>query len=211
MKRGFSLVELLVVVLVISILAAIALPNFMNAQTRAKVAQSFSNMKAYDTAIQQFQFDKGVMLVDLDDGLTHFGLDRIESAFNGVGYYGQYNESRDSFSVFAPLTTPIAYLNQLIPDPLFYQRNPEEPVSEFYGYHNKDLHSDSYYNARGALRRHELRGEFIGSVRIFLQPGQYFLHGFGPGYQYSNVCYNITNGIMSDGVLVFISGEGVLQ
>ncbi|MBZ0258334.1 prepilin-type N-terminal cleavage/methylation domain-containing protein [bacterium] len=60
MKKGFTLIELLIVVAIIGILAAIAVPNFLNAQMRAKLAQVQSNFKALGTAFELYRVDHGM-------------------------------------------------------------------------------------------------------------------------------------------------------
>ena len=57
--KSFTLIELLIVVAIIGILAAIAVPNFMNAQIRAKVARVESDQRAYATAMEMYQLDHG--------------------------------------------------------------------------------------------------------------------------------------------------------
>jgi type II secretion system protein G len=56
-KRGFTLIELLIVVAIIAILAAIAVPNFLEAQVRSKVSRVKSDMRSIDTALQAYYVD----------------------------------------------------------------------------------------------------------------------------------------------------------
>jgi prepilin-type N-terminal cleavage/methylation domain-containing protein len=55
--KGFTLIELLIVVAIIAILAAIAVPNFLEAQTRAKVSRVKSDMRSSGIAMEAYHID----------------------------------------------------------------------------------------------------------------------------------------------------------
>jgi len=57
MRRAFTLIELLIVVAIIGILAAIAVPNFINAQERAKVGRARSDVRSIVNALEMYRLD----------------------------------------------------------------------------------------------------------------------------------------------------------
>ncbi len=60
MNNAFTLIELLIVVAIIGILAAIAVPNFLNAQVRAKIANTEADERSLATALETYRLDNNI-------------------------------------------------------------------------------------------------------------------------------------------------------
>jgi prepilin-type N-terminal cleavage/methylation domain-containing protein len=56
-KKAFTLIELLIVVAIIAILAAIAVPNFLEAQVRSKCARAKTDMRTLKVALESYRVD----------------------------------------------------------------------------------------------------------------------------------------------------------
>ncbi|MEZ0369335.1 MAG: type II secretion system protein [Candidatus Sericytochromatia bacterium] len=66
-QKGFTLVELMVVIVIIGILVAIALPNFVGATDRAKIASIRANLHTVQLLVEQYQIDTGSYPVYMQD------------------------------------------------------------------------------------------------------------------------------------------------
>jgi type II secretion system protein G len=59
-ERGFTLIELMIVVAIIAILAGILIPNFVNARAQAQTAACESNLRSIATALELYYADNQV-------------------------------------------------------------------------------------------------------------------------------------------------------
>ncbi len=187
--HGFTLIELLIVVAIIAILAAIAVPNFLEAQVRAKVSRVRADLRTVATGLEMYVVD-----------------------------YNSYPFNDGIFNVLPiQLTSPVAYLaNVRFRDP--FTNKKIDPVFgnlvQFYTYHKivtlPQAQADALLGYPAQLEMLDQPG-IHEPLRLF---GKWRLLSFGPDLKYSdstqfsgtdpiflgdNILYDSTNGTISWG------------
>lgn len=173
---GFTLIELLIVVAIIGILAAIAVPNFLNAQVRAKVARSQSEMRNLSLALETYRLDNNM----------------YPPTPNTAGNL--------RFARLAKLTSPVSYMSTVPLDPFRQGLNPEAGESFATEDSAYPLWDPSYANPR----RHDGNTfQYIPDQNG--RDAGFVLHGSMPDTDYEAAegvplhYYDSTNGTVSSG------------
>lgn len=99
-ESGFTLVELLVVMLILGLLAAIAIPSFFNQRDKARDADAKSLVRTAETAMETYATDNGGSYA----GATPAALINIEATLNNADG-GDGSANGDELSVSSTATT----------------------------------------------------------------------------------------------------------
>ncbi len=179
MKQGFTLIELLIVVAIIGILAAVAVPNFINAMLRSQISRAQADQRSLATALETYAIDHN--------------------------HYPSYGNPND-FTLFAgepivfvpvSITTPVAYMSSLPPDVFPGKRTGlEEKKNNTYFYmHNYQTEYLGKQQSKGHVRDHyrSLTGEDKRMI--------WTLWSYGPDLDddHGIMFYDASNGLASSG------------
>lgn len=194
-QKGFTLIELLIVVAIIGILAAIAVPNFIAAQTKAKVSRVYADMKNLSTAVGMYEIDNGRTPIGSGEGMR-------------LGIW-----SNDTRIAWLRLTTPVAYIGSIPNDPFGRASSGfsvfDNEIIVHYIYNTNDNPTERFGNM-GAMRE-------VGYIWYMYSPGPGLTEPVSPwpdhiiaannrgSNQFSPTqrIYEASNGIQSEGWIVW--------
>ena len=92
-EAGFTLVEIMIVVAIIGLLAAIAIPNFMHSRAQSQATACINNLRQIDSAVQQYAMEQGLASGSYDHhvDLTAYIKLNTSSSIPGCPANGTYS------------------------------------------------------------------------------------------------------------------------
>ena len=147
-RQAFTLIEMLIVVAIIAILALIAVPNFLEAQTRAKVSRAKNDLRSLANAVMAYRVD------DIEWPLNpQYPTDHHRDIVDAHGWPWQQG-------IWFILTTPISYITSVPREP--FSRHFNEQWGNWKDYYrawnvtnNAEIGSwgspDTYYLAKNGV------------------------------------------------------------
>ncbi|MFB3786008.1 MAG: type II secretion system protein [bacterium] len=176
-NQGFTLIELMTVATIISMLFAIAVPNFLNAVIRAKVARSMAEQEILAWALEMYFVDRDEYPINREPGKA---------------LPGDLNR----------LSTPIPYVNS-IPEDIFlfpaHRERHEFVESERAG--NMTYFYLNFLQATGQRVMLPPYGYNGSANYVVYGLGPSFKTSFDPMTPENFISYTPSNGMFSDGVL----------
>ena len=177
-RKSFTLIELTTVLVIISILAAIAIPNFMNANIRAKVARSRAEQELLVWALESYYTDRDTYPPNREAGKASRGD-------------------------LCPLTTPVAYMSAVPQDVFLAPANADR--KEFV---QTERGGNAHYFYVNFIQMNGMRISLVpygheGSANFIVYGlGPSHSTGFDPMNPETLVEYNPSNGTDSTGHIV---------
>ena len=112
--KGFTLIEIMIVVAIIAILAAVAIPNFVKYRNESQRSSCISNMKQLQTAGEQWTMVNGATCPQLDSlcGSTLYIKKTPVCPYNKASY----SISRDSGAIGVTCPNSAEPYNHVLPD-----------------------------------------------------------------------------------------------